>query len=417
MKKNTRRMFDPAVPPVKKVELNDQHRTLKIVLIVALLAIGVTLIVTSLVGLLKTEPGWVSIQANAATTESCGGDFKFQYLVGAGEKAANLEQQELTQLYTQATKDAFEIFHESKLFDGVNNVAYLNQHPNTQVQVPKVLYDAFNLLEQYGNRSLYLAPIYREYVGLCLSDSDSEARSYDPAQNPEQAAYFEEVLAFVNDGENISLKLLGDNQVELFVSAAYLQYAQDSGIENFLDFYWLKNAFIVDYLAQEMISAGFTRGSIVSFDGFIRNLDDSGESYRLNVFDFVGDEVYPVGALEYSGAMAFASLRSYPTSTLAVQQYYLWGDGHYTSCHIDLADGLNKTAVNDWLGYSKTLGCAQMLMQMQPLYVSAEWDAQAAAELDGMESIYCVNRTVIATEEGVKLVNLYQDDSVSYTLG
>lgn len=416
MRKNTRKNYDPPVPPVKKIEVDDKHRKPKLVLIVILLALGVTLIVTSIVGLLKTEPGWTTIQASTSPQESCSGDFVFRYFLGAGERPANLEQQELTQLYSETTKNAFQIFHEGQLFEGVNNVCYLNQHVNEAVQVPQVLYDAFALLEEHENRGLFAAPLYRECIGLCLSDTDAVAETYDPTKNAKQQEYFAEILAFINDEAVISLQLLGDNRVKLCVSEEYLQYAQAHEITEFISFYWLKNAFIADYLAETLITAGYTNGIISSFDGFSRNLDVSTQSYRMNLFDRVGDEVYVSGALEYSGATAFVSLHSYPMSQLAVQQYYEWADGVITSCHIDPADGRNKTAVNDLLGYSKALGCAEVLLELFPVYVAQTLDTQAleTAEAQGVHSIYCADRKIYCSDASAVLVDIYSDSAVQY---
>lgn len=418
MRKN-RKNYDLSTPPVKKIDVDDKHRKPKLVLIVVLLALGLTLIVTSIVGLLKTEPGWTTIQANVTSEESCSGDFQFQYYLGAGDRPANLEQRELTQLYSDATKTVFEIFHEDQLFNGVNNVCYLNQHVNEVVQVPKVLYDAFALLEEHGTRALFAAPLYWEYIGLCLSDQDAVAETYDPDKDALQQEYFAEVLAFTNDETAVSLQLMGDNQVKLCVSDEYLEYAQTHEITEFISFYWLKNAFIADYLAETLIAAGYTNGIISSFDGFSRNLDVSAQNYRMNLFDRVGGEVYVAGALEYSGATAFVSLHSYPMSELAVQQYYTWKDGSVTSCYIDPADGRDKTAVNDLLGYSKNFGCAEVLLELIPAYVAESLDVQAleAAETRGVHSIYCEGRKIYCSNAVAVLVDIYSDSAVTYEKG
>ncbi len=416
MRKNTRRNYDPPLPPVKKIQVSDKHRKPKLILIVVLLALGLTLIVTSVVGMLKVEPGWITVQVSTSPQESCNGDFLFQYYLGAGDRAANLERQQLTQLYADATKTAFEIFHEGQLFDGVNNVCYLNQHVNEAVQVPQVLYDAFALLEEHENRALFAAPLYREHIALCLSDLDAVAQNYDPTKNAQQQEYFTEVLAFTNDELAVSLELLGDNQVKLCVSDAYLQFAQTHEITEFINFYWMKNAFIADYLAETLVAAGYTNGIISSFDGFSRNLDVSAQNYRMNLFDRVGEDVYVAGALEYSGATAFVSLHSYPMSELAVQQYYTWSDGSVTSCHIDPADGRNKTAANDLLGYSKALGCAEILLELFPAYVAETLDTQVleAAEARDVHSIYCASGKIYCSDAATVLVDIYSNSAISY---
>lgn len=60
--------------------------------------------------------------------------------------------------------------------------------------------------------------------------------------------------------------------MRLEVSEEYQNWMAENGYETYLDFYWMKNAFIVDYLADLMIENGYIRGAISSYDGFNRNL-------------------------------------------------------------------------------------------------------------------------------------------------
>lgn len=416
MRRDRRKNNMPGVEPIQKIQISDSHRTLKIWLVVVLAAFGITLIVTSLMGMLSTNPGWVSISTGQSPQESCSGDFYFQYLLGVGDQAANLEQRQVTDVYARAAKDAYEIFHAEQSFPGVNNVWYLNQHINEEVLVPQALYEAFALLEKYENRAIYLAPLYRQYLGLFLSSEDSVAQSYDPTKDDRAKAYVEEILAFTGAEEMIDLELLGENRVKLRVSEAYLQYAREQEITVFIDFNWMKNGFIVDYLAQELIQAGYSNGVLSSFDGFQRNLDTTNRSYRLNVFDRVGQDVYPAGVLEYADIIAMVTLRNYPTSELAVQQYYQWKDGSYTSCHIDPTNGCSKSAVNDLTGYSRTLGCSEILMQLFPVYVADSLDETALAALSGqgVATIYCKDYEIFTSDASAAILQLYQDENIVY---
>ncbi len=398
---------------IREIFVSPQYSNLRICLAVILLVAGVTLIALSISKTLVTSPGWVTIESNVKPEESCSGDFIFQYLLGETNQAANLEQRDITALYSQAAKTAYQVFHESESFAGVNNVAYLNSHVNQEVVVPKVLYDAFALLESHENRAIFFAPLYAQYLGMFHSDEDHVAQMYDPSRDGDAKAFVDEVLPYLNDETMISLELLGNNRVKLFVADAYLQFAQGKAITTFIDFYWLKNAFIVDYLAQEMINAGYTNGVISSFDGYQRNLDTANRSYSLNLLDRVEKDVYHAAVMEYVGALSMVSLRSYPTGDLAVQQYYQWADGRITSCHIDGKDGRSKTAVNDLLGYSKTAGCAEILLQLYPLYVADTLDTQALQELT-VETVYCKDYKIYASDGGISLSGLYDQDGVSY---
>ena len=417
MSRFARKKGDPSVKPVEKIEVSDKNKKLRIALIALLLVVGGVLIATSVANMLTTPPGWETIQANAAAQDTCAGEFVFLYLLGEGEQAANLEQRAVTQTYTQATTDAFQLFHEEKLFGQLHNVAYLNQHPNEEVEVPEALYKAFQLLADYDNRALFAAPIYREYVGMFLCEEDQSAELYDPEKNSEQAAYFSQVLTFTGDPNAVSLELLGDNRVKLAVSEEYLQFAEEKEIAAFIDFYWMKNAFVADYLADAMIQAGYTKGTISSFDGFCRNLDSTDRTYEMNIFDRVGQTVYQGGTFSYSKVKSFVTLRNYPTSSLAVQLYYQWGDGSYTSCHIDPADGKSKAVCNDFTGYSRVLTCGETLMRLYPVYVSDAWNEELIQQLpsNGVETVYCKDSTVYTSDQSIAVSGLFQKEQVKYT--
>lgn len=67
----------------------------------------------------------------------------------------------------------------------------------------------------------------------------------------------------------------------------------------------MANAFIVDYIADTMRANGFVRGSVSSYDGFVRNLDDlSGSEYAFNIFNRVGNTVHQAGVMRYDHAMS-----------------------------------------------------------------------------------------------------------------
>ena len=76
------------------------------------------------------------------------------------------------------------------------------------------------------------------------------------------------VAAFTQNPDDISLELSGENQVCLHVSDAYQAYAAEMGYTAYLDFFWMKNAFLIDYLADTIRGEGYQLGIISSKDGF-----------------------------------------------------------------------------------------------------------------------------------------------------
>ena len=411
----------PYQEPVAKIEVSEKHVGRRVIAAAVFLLIGVGAFAYFIVGLVRGEPGWTEITALSSRV-SCSGDFVFLYEVGAESGAAKSEKRDVTAAYTEAAEKAYWMFENvraestSEETDGeslsvihgaaaagnhdsesgaavMGSVRFLNDNPNQTVTVDAPLYEAFAKLEAAGGRWLYLPAVYREYENLFQSESDLMAAEFDPQLNEIVASYVKEVLSYANDPASVSLKLLGENQVQLSVSEAYLSFAEENGIDSFIDFGWMKNAFIADYLAETLTAAGFTRGSISSFDGFVRNLDGRELSYSFNIYDRVADSgeasagagIRQLAVLEYNGPLSLVYLHDYPMTSLDQQRYYQMADGEMRTVYIDPRDGLCRSSVSSMISYSyeTDAGCADILLSMVPVYIADEFDADAVEAMAG----------------------------------
>ena len=257
----------PSLPPIRKIEVSEERKGLRIALAAVFLVIGAVAIIIGLVSLLNTEPGWQEVQINA-NGANCAGEFVLMYDFSDAGASASAVNKRLTSLYSQAAENAYRMFSPDVREDGLANVGYLNGHVNEIVTVDPALYKALTVLTQYDCRYAYLAPAYAEYDRVFSAESDAEAARYDPAVDPELAEYLAEIAAFAGNPDMVNLETLGDNRVRLTVSPEYLQFAEENEIETLLDFGWMKNAFIADYLADTLEAEGFTSGYLSSYDGF-----------------------------------------------------------------------------------------------------------------------------------------------------
>lgn len=403
--------------PVKRVELSEKNTRGRLIVVVLLLAFGSAALVYGFMNLLNGDSGWREIEADASSEVNCGSDFVFLYNVGASGVPASSENKAIASIYTQAVVTAYQLFQNDLEFDGVNNIYYINHHPNEVIEVDEALYEAFELLQNYGGRYLYLAPVYDVYDNLFYSNDDSEAVSYDPYQNTALAEEFAEMAAYGADSSAVDLELMGDYKICLHVSEDYLQYAFETGITSFIDFYWMKNAFIADYLADVMIENHYTLGSISSYDGFVRNLDDSGVSYSFNLYDRIGQTVYPAAVMQYEHAVSIVYLRNYPMNALDYRHYYELKGGDIRTVYLDGKDGLCKTALNNLVSYSKDKGCAEVLLQMLPVYIADVFDEERLADMaeGGVYSIYCQDGVICYNESALTLEDLYKNENIRYT--
>lgn len=409
MARSGNRNSKPSLRPVIRAELSDKNRTLRWILIIGFSCIALISLIIGLRAVLVTEPGWEIVES--ATTEvNTSADFVFSYCYGQTEEDSSTEKKRLTLLYSDLSVNAHRIFTQE--MQKVNNAI---EQP---VTVDPALYEALDLVHRSGNRHLYLAPVYGVYNPIFLSSTEEEAEMYSPWHNREVGDYVEELASFCSDPEMIDLQLLENNQVRLKISDAYAAYAEENEITEFVDFGWMTNAFVADYLAEELTKAGFTNGYLSSFDGFTRNLVSS-EQFTLNLFDRQGSGIYMPATFQYHKPISSVFLRDFPMGERDRFHYYAFdnnGTAKIVSAFIEPASGYDWNAVASMTGYSYEKSCAEILMQLAPVFTVDILD-EAALEAMTEEKIYTLwfsDKVLHATDPDAHITII--EDGLGYTV-
>lgn len=407
----------PHPRPVQKIQLSEDHARRRLIAVVLLLLLGGAALAYGVFQLLTPESGWQAIKTNASAGVTCADEFVFLYELGSGGAAAQVEGKAVAALYSQACRKAYQLFSTVESFEDVTSLRDLNLHPNETLTVDDALYQAFEAVQRHGDRTIYLGPVYARYGSLFYCEDDVELVDFDPYLSDEVREEYGAYAAFARDPGAIDLRLLGGNQMRLEVSEEYLAFAQQEGVERFLDFGWLRNAFVVDYLADLMAENGYTHGTISSLDGFSRNLDGRELTYSQNVFDLADDAVYLAGTMEYRGPMSIVYLRDYPLNDTDSQWIYQLKGGELRTNYLSPEDGLCKSAVHDLICYSETVGCAEVALQVASIYVAETLDIQELEALaeTGIHSIRCEDRAIMGTDPGLTVTKLYDEGGVRYT--
>lgn len=405
----------PHLKPVEKIELSAENLTLRLIAAVVFLVMGGATLAYAFSRLLTPEVGWQAIEASASEGANCGGEFVFLYELGAGGASVSAESRAVSRLYTDACRELYQVFHTLESFEEVTNLRDVNLHPNETLTVDGTLYRAFEAVQRRGDRAIYLGPVLERYGGLFHCTDDSQITDFDPYLSEAVREEYAAAAAFANDPRAVDLRLLGDDQVYLFVSEEYLAYAREWEIERYLDFGWLKNAFIADQLARVMMENGYTHGSISSYDGFVRNLDGRELDYALDLYDCPDGAVYPAGVMSYRGPMSMAYLRDYPLSGEDGQRMYRLETGEIRTSYLSPGDGRCKSAVHDLIGYSETAGCAEIALLIAPIYVADTLDVTALEALadSGVQSIRVEDRVICGTDPGLTFTDLYEGYTAS----
>ncbi len=396
------------LPKIENIKISEKHIGIRALGVGVLILVAAIFLGSALTDFLNTDPGWQSVEVDSDAV-NVSTEFHFSYDFSDYGGSASAAYKQLIQLYSQATEDAYRIFHEE--------MDSLNSHVNEPVTVDEALYDALKLIVASGNRNIYLGPVYVEYNAIFLSGGDGEAAQFDPNQNPELVPYISEVVSYANDPDMISLELMEGNQVCLRISEEYLNFANEYEIEKFVDLNWMTNAFVVDYLAEIMIENGYTCGYIASYDGFTRNLDTRGNAYNFNLYDQQGRTLYPAAVLQYTQPTSIVFLRNYPMDSNDWLHYYEFENGSVATVLIDPADGMSKAYYDNLVSYSNEAGCAEILMEMIPSFIAEEFNPSVFdAWVDEIYTIWFNGHTLSHNDPNASIALSESGEKEGYTV-
>ena len=388
----------PRPRPVERIELNEEHSGRRLTIAIVLLLFGAAMLTYSFMQLLSPGEEWITVEANSGEGASCGPEFTFLYRPGSGELSYTADVKAVTALYSQLCREAYELFHEQEAFEGVNNLYAINHHPNQELEIDGRLYEAFSVLERSGSRAVYLGPVYNRYDDVFFCQEDDQLVDFDPRLSEDVALEYQGILAFANDPESIRIELLGENRIRLHVSQEYLDYARRAGIENFIDFSWMRNAFIADFLAEGLIGGGYASGVLSSYDGFIRT--------------------YLVTEIAYQGPMSIVSLRDYPAVEMDGYRFYQLQSGEIRSLYLDTADALCKSSIHDLVGYARDRSCGEILLALTPVYIADAFQPEELGRLaeENVQSVFCQDRVMYYTDPEMAPGPLYDENGVHDTV-
>lgn len=388
--------------PVQKVQLSEKNVGRRIVLVVLFLAIGSGFLVYGFMNFLRGDSGWREISVKAGSELNCSEDFTLKYNVGAGGVSAGGEAKALSLIYTDAAVKGYRLFNIDESFGDVTNLYDINQHPNEVMTVDPVLYDALKKVSDANCREIYLGPLYASLENLCMSNDDAVAAQFDPEKDDDAAEEAAAVAAFAQNPDDISMEFPGENQVCLHVSDAYQAYAAEMGYTAYIDFFWMKNAFLIDYLADTIRGEGYRLGIISSKDGFVRCLDETGEKeYQYPLYHLSGNEIQSHGTMTYEGPKSIVFFHAYQAGSPDTYRYYQYQDGTMRTPYLSVSDGKDHTAASELLVYSGEYGCADTLLAAFFDYQAESLSGESLKTLASQKiySVWFENNEIQTTDE------------------
>ena len=407
-----RRIFNgdrtPNVKPVQKIELSDKNIKARLIIVIVAVLVAAASIAFGIRSCVAAEKGWQVIEAETAKT-SCASEFTFIYNVGNNGGDPTVEMRAVKSIYGSAAINAYQFFDTNA--DG-GELEKINKNAGTDVEIEHALYTALETMIEKGGRTLYFAPYQERYDVLFGSDNDGEAAAFDPEKNADTAALFEKLAAFINDPAAVSLSLKGNDTVCLTVSDEYKAFADDNGVDSFIGFTWLKNAFIADYIADYFAETGYSSGYVVSREGFYRDLGAAGKS-STSIYLRSGGAYYVACRVDNSVIKSGALFCDFPRDE---GTGFIYENGNTVMPYID-ADGAYKHAVPTMYVYSKSATCAETALAAGKVYIADALDKSAITSLKdgGIETVYIDGGTIYYTDADVVIANILTANGVSLT--
>ncbi len=391
----------PNIKPVERIELPEKHLKLRIILTVVFLLIAAVAIGFGVKSCLSAEKGWQTITVSNAAN-SLSGEFMLVYNIGESGKDVTSEKKAVQYAYTASAQEAY------KLYDNYAPEGYMlkiNGSDGESVEVDPELYSAFQKMLEYGGRMLYYTPYFEYYEQVFGAESDFEASMYDPDENKEIKELFQKLSVYINDDNAISLKLLGNNSVSLKVSDGYRAFAKENGIDNFIGFGWLKNAFAADLMASRMKAGGYSNGYLTSVDGFTEYLNGRGYDYSVILYDHSDNTLTAACRLNVEKAQSSVYFKNFMISTK--ENGYIYNNGRIVTPFTD-ENGEQRCASSVMYVYSKSSGCADAALQTAAIYVSDSINESKLISLKstGTYAIYIKDGSIRYTEEALQIADV-----------
>lgn len=402
----------PDLKPVERVAVTEEHFGRRMVLFLLCLVIGVSGLSYGVYSLLSTDPGWVVVEVSSGET-NCGGEFTFEYLLDQGGLAGSEVIRNVRAVYSDAAVKAYRLFTTAESFEDLHNLRYINEHPNQDIVVDPVLYQAFETVQKQESRAVYQGILNSFYQDLFFCQEDWETFDFDPIQNPEAAELYRELASFAADPAHAQVQLLGENTLRLNLSEEYRQYAGELGRDCYLDFGWLRNAFAADFLAETLLDQGYTTGVLTSYDGYTRSLGGAVGNYGYNLFDWYEGRAVKAVRILFDEPMSLVNFRTFPLQEEDEGRTYVMANGELRHGYLDASDGICRAAMNAMLVYSQESGCAEIALKAAPVFIADDLDQQGLRILqqDGMEIVAATDGVILHSQKDLALDELYTGET------
>lgn len=326
-----------------KLEVSKKHLGLRIALTAIALAVAVFAFTYAVVRIGHKDPGYQTIEAKAdAEALTYNKAVAFRYWFGGSSNEIKRGINALTEVYTPILAAAYKQLDHQNEYSGCNSIASLNRNQGSVVALSKELYsvlkDAYGRTVENKGYNMFAGDLYAEWESILILE---EPDTFDPANNPDQAARISAIASMVSDLSNFSLEFVDDNEctVRFSVSEEYKRFCKEFEIESVpLDLNLLHDAYMLRWIADALFDEGCRTGYLYTAEGLVLCLDPSGTlSYDMYTLENGRETAYasvnledPFSATTFT-AFGMGSLYGYNLGNLYRHLYFDVRTGDFTN--------------------------------------------------------------------------------------
>ena len=251
------------------------------------------------------------------------------HLICYAEGKSSEIRQELNRIqkvFSDVLMNAYKMLDAKDTYDGVPNIASLNQNPGQEVRIGEELFAVLSdALERSGREqgyNLFAGALFHEWQTLLYLEEPSD---FDPALNRDEAELLSAITETLQEPEIASLTLTAPDTAVLTLSPEYLQFAEAHEIDApVLDLNLLHDAYLLQLTARGLKTQGITQGYLYSESGCSLWLDEGKRDFTL--YGFSENSAAEAGTISLNAPLSYCQFTAFPF-TGEQNGYYQIGEG------------------------------------------------------------------------------------------
>ena len=258
--------------------LKNRKNIIRLILFLLAAALAVFSFTWGVVQMGHKDPGWQTIDINLQQGHILyRSGVTCRYWAAGSSAEIRALTENVRNAYTDSLLRNFQLLDADNTWDGVVNLASLNQHPGETLLLSDALGDmllrALEKTEKKEGYSLLAGPLYREWQNLVYLKDPLE---FDPLNSPEEQEKLRRITELLNrpDTARLSLEKRPEGYAAcLTLSPEWLALQEELELTApVLDLGLLHDALLIDRVAEDLAALGYTAGMLMTESGYARIL-------------------------------------------------------------------------------------------------------------------------------------------------